>query len=283
MRRSFGIAVIGLLVVASWGVAACEYQWTIEVPGLKDGRGRQRPPREVSLWISPSCAYVRGVLLGSQTLLEASFLKEPKIRECAERNDLAIVYGAFPDDDIFARFAEVSGYEELRKAPFITVGHSAGGIGARNAAYLQPDRTIAVLHFHSGNYHHHVPEGDVSLTGIPFLAVNGEFEEYAPDCGFKAETGWGLETQWRYGREQLLKANRTLLFEAPVQHTCRTMWRPRFLTEPYEKPGPRVKNSAGWGDDAVQGRPRQQAEGNSPLFGTRSEQTGYAAKSGSFA
>ena len=39
-----------------------------------------------------------------------------------------------------------------------------------------------------------------------------------------------------------------------------------FLTEPYEKPGPRVKNSASWGDDAVQGGPRQQAEVNRGSF-----------------
>jgi hypothetical protein len=78
-------------------------------------------------------------------------------------------------------------------------------------------------------------------------------------------------------------ANRTLLFEAPVQHTCRTMWRPQFLTEPYEKPGPWVKISASRRDGAGLGGPRWQAEGNSRAFGTRSERTGYAAKSGSFA
>jgi len=42
----------------------------------------------------------------------------------------------------------------------------------------------------------------------------------------------------------------------------------QFLTEPYENPGPRVKNSAGWGDGAGLGGRRRPAEGNAPPFGS---------------
>ena len=58
---------------------------------------------------------------------------------------------------------------------------------------------------------------------------------------------------------------------------------PRFLTEPYEKPGPRVKNSAGWANGAGQAGLRGLADGSSPPLGASFKQTGYAAKSGSFA
>jgi len=71
--------------------------------------------------------------------------------------------------------------------------------------------------------------------------------------------------------------------EAPGQHTCRTMWCPRFLSEPYEKPLPGVKNWAGWSMGAGQAGPRRPADDNSPPFGSSFAQTGYAAKSGSFA
>jgi hypothetical protein len=179
------------------------YQWIVKQDRGNDRQGRPRPPAEIGLWIPPSCAYVKGVLLGTQTLLERSFLEDPRIRECAARNNLAIVFPAWPDAALMEKFAEASGYLELKTAPFITIGHSTGGIGARNAAYQAPKRAIAVLHFHSGNYHTGIPGPDLTLAGVPFLAVNGEFEEYAPDCGFKKETGWGLETQWRYGKQQL--------------------------------------------------------------------------------
>lgn len=203
--RAIASLYAALAMVLSTCVSPADalYQWRINVERGKDRRGRRRPPASVYLWIPPSCNYVKGILIGGQTLLERSFLKEPRIRECAARNSLAIVFPGGPGADLLKALAEKSGYGELVTAPFITIGHSAGGIGARNAAYVEPDRAIAVLHFHSGNYHHAVPEGK-SLAGVPLLAVNGEFEEYAPDCGFRKETGWGLETQWIYGKQQLV-------------------------------------------------------------------------------
>lgn len=226
MRRNPVLGITCILAAAlQLSHAACLYQWKLEIAQGKDRKGRQRPPREIGLWIPPKCEYVKGVLCGGQTLLERSFLKEPKIRECAARNNLAIVFPSGPSLGTLAKFAEKSGYAELKTAPFITIGHSAGGIGARNAAYLEPKRAIGVLHFHSGNYHHGIPGKGLTLAGIPFLAVNGEFEEYAPDCGFKKETGWGLETQWIYGKKQLTDLQRkdpdhlfTMLIEPGAGH-----------------------------------------------------------------
>ena len=46
-------------------------------------------------------------------------------------------------------------------------------------------------------------------------------------------------------RRYLHKANKNLLPRTPGQHVCWATWRPRFLTERYEKPGPGVKDA--WG------------------------------------
>jgi hypothetical protein len=85
--------------------------------------------------------------------------------------------------------------------PWITVGHSTAGIFCRNVAYWKPQRVAAILHVKSGNFHqkehlpgHHVPMVGGSLSGVPLLAINGQFETFGPEGGIRPELG--RETQW---------------------------------------------------------------------------------------
>ena len=76
-----------------------------------------------------------------------------------------------------------TGHEELPHLPFLTAGHSADGLFARNIGYLFPERTLGIILLKSGNFHHGIPDFDSTLAGIPLIHVSGEFEEYGPEGG----------------------------------------------------------------------------------------------------
>lgn len=79
--------------------------------------------------------------------------------------------------------AQVSGRPELKLVPWLTMGHSTGGIFARNVAYWKPERVFGVVHLKSGNFQDHIPDNSLSFAGTPLLSINGEFEEFGPAGG----------------------------------------------------------------------------------------------------
>jgi acetyl esterase/lipase len=183
-----------------------------------DRSGQQRPPAVAQLWIPPNCQQVRGILLGQMTRLEKRLAVDPQIRAAVAEAGLAVVFIEPAFDSLFdyvnrgaaeklqaalADLARKSGHAELASAPLLTMGHSTGGIFARNVAYWQPDRVIAMIHIKSGNLHQHIHGQNQSLAGVPFLAINGEFEEFGPEGGIRPE--YGRETQWIMIREAMLQ------------------------------------------------------------------------------
>jgi len=62
-------------------------------------------------------------------------------------------------------------------------------------AYWKPQRVAGILHVKSGNFHQkeHLPPSG-SLSGVPLLAINGQFETFGPEGGIRPELG--RETQW---------------------------------------------------------------------------------------
>ena len=107
---------------------------------------------------------------------------------------------------VLAKLAQETGHPELPEAPLLTVGHSTSGIFARNVAYWRPERVLGVVHLKSGNLHQHRPDPARTLAGVPFLAINGEFEEFGPEGGIRPE--FGNQTKWVMIREQLLRWRR---------------------------------------------------------------------------
>ena len=192
-------------------------QWPYEVPvPLPPRRGKAQDPPKAQLWIPPGCGFVRGLVMGHPPALGSGLTGDASIRLAAAEKGLGVICfrsfdalfnytGDSPKQlgEILRQFAGKSGHPEVEHAPLLTIGHSTSGIYARNIAYWQPDRVIGIIHIKSGNMHQHCYDPKLTLAGVPFLAVNGEFEEYGPEGGIRSE--YGRQTQWVMIREQLLR------------------------------------------------------------------------------
>ncbi len=197
-----------------------QWQHEIEVPRGPDRRGRDRNPGKVSLWLPPDTPVVRGIILCDHIVIGSRLARDRRIRYTAAKHGLAIVMqfdSTFTEENAIETMqgylkslAEKSGHPELERIPLLTVGHSTGGIFARNVAYLQPDRVLGIIHIKSGNMHQHIPPQNSTLAGVPFLAINGELEDCGPEGGgnrgIRAE--YNHQTQWVMIREQMLRRRR---------------------------------------------------------------------------
>jgi hypothetical protein len=204
--------------------AAWQYRVPLEAdrPGSKGGACAY-------LWLPPASETLRGLLVGG----EAEYAVSPAVRQACAENDLGIVLfrgylGLFRfwlegdrDAEKLLRgldlLADRTGHPELRRVPWITFGHSTGGIFCRNVAYWKPDRVAAVIHYKSGNFHQrsHLPPGDASLAGVPVLVINGQCETYGPEGveqpderDKRLDKRYGRETQWVYVRSDIQKFRR---------------------------------------------------------------------------
>jgi hypothetical protein len=197
-------------------LAAGEWQWSVPVPARE---GAPEAGSHAYLWIPPTAGRVRGVVVGGMTLMEMDLLTDPAIRAAAADEGLALVFFHPHFDALFdhrnkgadrrflaslAALAEASGYAELARVPWITVGHSTGAIFARNVGYWRPERTAGIVHLKAGRIGQHLMRDDASLAGIPLLAVVGEHEEFGPGENGTIPPGQTLEVQWRTVREKLL-------------------------------------------------------------------------------
>ena len=179
-------------------------------------RGKAQDPSKAQLWIPPGCGFVRGLVMGHPPALGSGLTSDTSIRLAAAEKGLGVIcFRAFDGlfnytgdspkrlGEVLRQFAAKSGHPEIEHAPFLTIGHSTSGIYARNIAYWQPDRVIGIIHIKSGNMHQHCYDPKLTLAGVPFVAINGEFEEYGPEGGIRSE--YGRQTQWVMVREQLLR------------------------------------------------------------------------------
>jgi len=229
----------GLLAAdKSGGVDADRWQFTVEAPRpprIDKGVSKPQPPAISYLWLPENLKSVRGLLVGGRTLLEKRICQDPQIRSALSEAGMGAVYFDPALDSLFdyanrgsgaamekalADLAARSGHPELQFAPMLTVGHSTGGIFCRNVAYWKPERVIGVLHVMSGNLQDHIPDKSRTLAGVPFLAINGEFEEYGPaggdlKRGLRSEYSLDAtdktkqnQTQWLIVRQQILDRRR---------------------------------------------------------------------------
>lgn len=180
---------------------AAEWQWSVPM-----GTGR------AFLWIPPTCAQVRAVILAQNNLLEEPILEAPSMRQTLGELGVAEILVAPPFDPVF-RFdrgagtkvnallealSRISGYDELAAAPVIPIGHSACASYPWNFAAWAPQRTLAILSVKgdapetnlTGSGHANPPWGNRSIDGIPALMVMGEYEWWdarlAPALAFRA-------------------------------------------------------------------------------------------------
>ena len=213
-----------------------EWQYQHEVP-RPDRKGKPQKPAVARLWLPPAQAggeRVRGLVYCGDIVIAKQLATDPLIRQAAADMGLGVLQFNPSLDATFdwvhrdsgeklnatlAHFAQEAGHPELAHAPLFTIGHSTGGIFARNIAYWRPAQTLGVLHIKSGNLQDGIPDTSRSLAGIPFLAINGEFEQFGPaggDIKGGLRSRYSLEenkskknqSQWILIRTQLLDRRR---------------------------------------------------------------------------
>jgi hypothetical protein len=147
--------------------------------------------RSAYLWIPPDCKQVRGVIISLANLLERNWLEDPLIRRTATEIGLGVIWvgPAQKDDQSFTAdmkpgmekvfqqmmydLARESGYQELKSAPVIPMGHSANGHFAWTFANALPERTIACIPVKT------MPLPDsLGFKDIPLCYVVGETTEW---------------------------------------------------------------------------------------------------------
>ncbi len=171
------LIVILCLVTLISATRAAVFQYAFDY--TFENKGKEQTST-VWLWVPPGAEGVKGVVIAGLTSAERRMVSDPAIRAAAAEAGLAIVFtdsglGRLDVQETLDRFAKASGYEELRHAPIVWLGHSAGGPQAMEKAKAMPDRTLALLQYRGG-----VPwmgEGEVS-SEIPTLVMTGQFDEF---------------------------------------------------------------------------------------------------------
>ena len=207
-KKIVGIVAIGTALLCAAVALAVEGTETIvntEQPPRKKG-GRPRPVRNVC-WLPGDCNYVRGVVVANPMI--KSLAQDERFRKMAAEESLGLLlsscHGWKDLDVILEKWAEASKHPELKGAPVFLSGLSASVLGARVLVYENPERSFGILHVAGGNLHQKHPEGK-TLSGVPFMAVNGEYETCGPEGGIRPHLG--LDTQWYLMGEQMLERRR---------------------------------------------------------------------------
>jgi len=216
LRAVFLVALATLFTARALGAT---WHYTVSFERAPDRRGRPRGPGTAHLWLPPASWQLRGLLVLGKILIEKEMALDPRVRAACAEGDVGIVYFEPHVAAVFTywkdgstdaeRFLEAlddlaarAGRAEIGRVPWITAGHSTGGIYCRNVAYWKPERVASILHIKSGNFHQDgiLPPGR-SIAGVPLVAINGHFETFGPEGGIREE--YGRETQWVFVRKDI--------------------------------------------------------------------------------
>ena len=238
MRSSLAIVLLIVLATAPLATAGdAVFQWSVDVPR---GSGRTCTAQ---LWIPPTAERVRGVVIGcGPSLTEIS--TDPAGRKAAAAEDRAIIAARGFDSKlnnktgdgpatfqrILDRLGTVSGYGEISVTPFFSFGHSVSCNYATAAACWKPRRCFGVLVFKGGLV---LPKYDpqANISGIPILAIKGQFEEFGPGPSGVLRDYEDRDVGWLRSRErylQLRRENENILISMVVEPGSTHMaWTPR--------------------------------------------------------
>lgn len=185
-------------------------QVTVALDRGPDGSGKTQKPAEIVCALPQGCKYVRGVIVAG------SFGDAFPVRETAARESLGIMKGSLNAasgketlaniDAALDKWAASAGRPEIKGAAVLTASISAGVLWARNVAYAAPERVMGIVHIAGGNMHHQMVDERKTLAGVPFMAVNGEYESCGPDGGIRPHLGF--DTQWYMQVQQMLERRR---------------------------------------------------------------------------
>lgn len=181
-----------LLNGSCFTILAQEWQWSVPVTGAKG-------PVRAFLWIPAHCKQVRGVVLAQHNMEEISILLNPSFRKTMGEIGFAEVWVApsfnhpfnFKEgagevfNAMMDSLAAVSGYDELRRAPIVGMGHSAAASWPYYFAAWNPARTLASVSV-SGQWPYvrgqaapDIWTAEQHINYIPALETMGEYEAAA--------------------------------------------------------------------------------------------------------
>ncbi|WP_216641604.1 hypothetical protein [Pedobacter ginsengisoli] len=192
MKTKFILLLILFFGALSISVKGAVWQWSVAVKTIKNDK-----PCRAYLWIPPDCKRVKAFIFAQNNMEEHSILEDPEFRKAMGKLGIAQVWIS-PAYDLFFNFnqgagtifsgvmndlAEVSGYKELRDAPFIGMGHSAAASAPYYMAAWNPERALAAISV-SGQwpyFRHPVFAPDIwgtrNIDFIPCLETMGEYED----------------------------------------------------------------------------------------------------------
>ncbi|MFM2055349.1 MAG: hypothetical protein RL456_3386, partial [Pseudomonadota bacterium] len=199
LRRALGAAALfAAAALAGAGEAAAPVSWA-EPPhwpvGLAPldpgaGTGKKAPKARILAWLPEGVEHPRCVLLLTNNSDCKDFGQHPALRAVAQRRAMAIVYirsypaggsgktgfgppAEGPDgrQQSLDAVAEATGKPSLRHAPWIVLGKSSVAHFALEAAWRQPQRTIASIIYHGEVPSWPLPEG-VAATRETVLHCN---------------------------------------------------------------------------------------------------------------
>lgn len=220
------LIVLAAMVAVSTPLRAQEWTHAVDLAYAGDGSA---PPRtyRTYLWLPPSVmnSTVHALLLTSETSSEVLLNRDSTVRAFAERNRVALVYmsggplGKFIENipahavqagyltAVLDSLAKVSGFTEIKHAPWILFGHSASANFVKGVAFWKPERTISMIPYKSGLELLSAPSwATQNLKGIPYLLFQGQFEE--TNKAGTTDSKFGSDTSVKISRDYLLNARR---------------------------------------------------------------------------
>jgi hypothetical protein len=188
-----------IYVLTLWTVIAnaADWQWSIPVQGEISNETNALP--RAFLWIPPHCRQVRAVVVGMHNMIEEGIFEQKEFRQTMSQLGFAVVWTSpilngsqswegheiqKSFDKMMDDLANTSGYQELKYAPIVPLGHSAQATYPWNFAACNAERTLAILSIHgdgpqttlTGYGRRNMDWGNKSIDGIPGLMIEGEYE-----------------------------------------------------------------------------------------------------------
>jgi hypothetical protein len=171
------------------------WQWSVPVTGI-EGNAR------AFLWVPPDCKQVRGIIMAQHNMEEISILENAAFRQKMAKLGFAEMWVS-PSPNVLKFFdfskgageittaymdslAKISGYDELRYAPIVGIGHSAAASWPYYYGAWNPSRTLACIsvsgqwpYARGGNFAPDIWKPGQNINYIPCLETMGEYEAAA--------------------------------------------------------------------------------------------------------
>jgi hypothetical protein len=182
------------LFLVIWTNATAQvWQWSVPVNGNKG-------PARAFLWIPADCKKVRGIVVAQNNMEEISILESPVFRKemagigfaeiwVSPMFDVAFNFTQGAGDTLNAfinNLALLSGYDELRYAPIVAIGHSAAASWPYYFAASNPQRALACIsvsgqwpYFRHPQFSPDIWSNEQNIDYIPSLETMGEYEAAA--------------------------------------------------------------------------------------------------------